>query len=126
MPNFDLEHIFKYHAPTEEQVKKYTALRHAAHLFAKEVDDLVPDGPDKSAAIRKLREVVITALHQSMKKVWLLFPAAYDEYGVVGVYSTKEKAEHAKGLLEAKEFNCHPFHPQLRERWYIVEEDVDP
>jgi hypothetical protein len=59
---FDLDHIFTYHAPTgPEQLAKYQRLRDAAKAFAYAVDNNVPDGDDKAAAIRHIREAVMTA-----------------------------------------------------------------
>ena len=61
IPKFDLDHIFTYHRPEAEDVLKYEEIRDAAKAFAKIVDRLVPDGADKSDAIRKVREAVMTA-----------------------------------------------------------------
>jgi len=57
----DLDHIFKYHAPNEEQQKKYEILRAAAKAFAQAIVDCVPVGADQTAAVRKVREAVMTA-----------------------------------------------------------------
>ena len=57
----NLEAIFTYHSPTPEQLPKYQALREAALSFAQAIDAHTPDGPDKSAAIRHVREAVMTA-----------------------------------------------------------------
>ena len=57
----DLENIFVYHAPRADQLPKYQAVREAALTFAKVLDVNVPDGADKSAALRQLRECVMTA-----------------------------------------------------------------
>lgn len=63
MSEFDpeLENIFSYHAPTEEQIPKYEALRVAAKVFAQAILDNTPQCADRSAAIRKVREAVMTA-----------------------------------------------------------------
>lgn len=59
---FDLDHIFTYHAPTgPEQLAQYQRLRDAAKAFAYAIDNNVPDGADKAAAIRHVREAVMTA-----------------------------------------------------------------
>ena len=58
---FDLDHIFTYHPPTPSDVQKYATLRDAAKAFAQVVVDNVPDGPDKSDAIRKIWEAIMTA-----------------------------------------------------------------
>jgi len=57
----DIKHIFKYHAPSLEQVAKYAAIREAAKELAYTIIDNTSEGPDQSAAIRKLRECVMTA-----------------------------------------------------------------
>lgn len=56
-----LEHLFTYHPPTIENVEQYKKVRESALAFAKVVDKECPPGPDKSAAIRKIREAVMTA-----------------------------------------------------------------
>jgi hypothetical protein len=61
MPRLDLDHIFSYHAPTPEKNIKYVELRMAALRLARVIDATVPDCADKSDAIRKLRECVMTA-----------------------------------------------------------------
>jgi len=60
-PTPDLENIFKYHAPTSDQLPKYEKLRAAAKAFAQAIVDNSPQGPDQTAAIRKVREAVMTA-----------------------------------------------------------------
>lgn len=57
----DLDAIFSYHPPTAEQLPKYEDLRSAAYVFAKAIVDLTPVGADQTAAIRKVREAVMTA-----------------------------------------------------------------
>jgi hypothetical protein len=58
---FDLDHIFMHHTPTAEQLPKYQALRDAAKTFAAKVVDLTPPSADQSAAVRHIREAVMTA-----------------------------------------------------------------
>lgn len=57
----DLDHQFVYHPPTPDQIPLYGELREAARQFAHVVNRCCPDGADKSAAIRKIREAVMTA-----------------------------------------------------------------
>lgn len=57
----DIDNIFKYHAPTEEQQLQYSAIREAAKVFANAILACTPPGADQTAAIRKLRECVMTA-----------------------------------------------------------------
>lgn len=61
IPGPSIEDLFTYHSPTADQPKRYEDLRHAARHLAYAIDNLCPDGPDKTAAIRKLREAVMTA-----------------------------------------------------------------
>lgn len=60
-PEFDLDHIFSHHAPSDEQVQKYLSIRAKARELAAMVFDLVPAGADQSAAVRMIRETVMTA-----------------------------------------------------------------
>lgn len=57
----DLREIFTYHAPDPDQVGKYTRIRAAALEFAAVLLANTPTCADQSAALRKLREVVMTA-----------------------------------------------------------------
>jgi hypothetical protein len=52
---------FVYHAPTPDEVTTYEKLRSSARDFANAINELVPDCADKTAAIRKLREAMMTA-----------------------------------------------------------------
>lgn len=58
---FDLDHLFRYHAPTPEKLEQYQAIRDAAKTFAQVIVDNTPAGADQSAAMRYLRESVMTA-----------------------------------------------------------------
>lgn len=61
---FDLEHCskwFEYHPPVGNQTERYGLLRDAAHQFAEVIVALVPASADRTAALRKLRECVMTA-----------------------------------------------------------------
>ena len=57
----DLAHWFTYHAPTEPQIKSYQVIRDAGLEFAAAVLDHTPPSADQTAAIRKIREAVMTA-----------------------------------------------------------------
>lgn len=65
VPNFDdpkvLEEIFTYHKPEGDQPERYEKLRSAAKAFAQVLVETVPSCADRSAAIRHLRECVMTA-----------------------------------------------------------------
>lgn len=52
---------FTYHAPTPEQLPKYEAIRNAALEFAEVVSLYTPVCADQTAALRKIREAVMTA-----------------------------------------------------------------
>lgn len=57
----DIERWFTYHAPTVEQIEQFVEIRTAAKILAETINRHVPAGPDKSAAIRQVREAVMTA-----------------------------------------------------------------
>jgi hypothetical protein len=59
--NAELENWFTYHAPSEEQQRAYLAIRGAAHNLAEVILENTPACADQSAAIRKVREAVMTA-----------------------------------------------------------------
>ena len=56
-----LREWFTYHPPTAVQVPQYIAIRDAGLAFAKIIVDNTPMGADQTAAIRKVREAVMTA-----------------------------------------------------------------
>ena len=57
----DLEHWFKYHPPCEGQPERYELLRAQGLVLARLIFELTPPGPDQAAAIRKVREAIMTA-----------------------------------------------------------------
>jgi hypothetical protein len=58
----DLHHsTFAYLSPTPEQLKTMGTLREAAALYANALEQHVPNGPDKTYLLRKLREVAMWA-----------------------------------------------------------------
>lgn len=58
----DLDNLFTYHPPgSESQVERYNRLREAGKQLAQVIIECVPVNPDRSAAIRKVREAVMTA-----------------------------------------------------------------
>lgn len=61
MTDKELDNLFSYHPPTIDQVGRYNDIREAGRLFAQVIVDSTPAGPDQSAAIRKVREAVMTA-----------------------------------------------------------------
>lgn len=62
MQSIDIDNVFSYHPPTNpEQVETYQDVRTAGKQLAHVVDELVPDGPEKTLAIRKIQEAVMWA-----------------------------------------------------------------
>lgn len=62
VPNDDLiQNWFTYHSPTNETIPKYQIIREAGLSFARKIQENCPDGPDKSVAIRTIREAVMWA-----------------------------------------------------------------
>ncbi len=58
---YDLANRFTYHAPTAEQIDVYQMIRNIAHSYASYLNDVCPDGREKSLAMTKLEEVVFWA-----------------------------------------------------------------
>lgn len=57
----ELKRLFTYHPPRPGQAERYSKVREAALAFAEVVVDNTPKCPDRSAAVRKIREAVMTA-----------------------------------------------------------------
>jgi len=57
----NLENWFTYHSPTQDQLPKYQAIREAGKAFAEVVVANTPPSADQTAAVRKIREAVMTA-----------------------------------------------------------------
>jgi len=60
-PSSVLVDLFTYHAPTPEQTESYQRIRAAALALASVIDRECPAGADRTAAVRKIREAVMTA-----------------------------------------------------------------
>jgi hypothetical protein len=56
-----IEDLFTYHAPEGTQPAQYEEIRAAAKVFAYVLIENTPPSADQTAAIRKLRECVMTA-----------------------------------------------------------------
>jgi hypothetical protein len=56
-----VEQVFSYHRPTEDQVPKYEQIRAAAKQLAQVIVNTCPPSADRTAALRKVREAVMTA-----------------------------------------------------------------
>lgn len=61
IPQEQLDNWFTYHSPTPDQLPKYKAIRDAGKTFAAEIVSNAPDCADTTAAVRKVREAVMTA-----------------------------------------------------------------
>lgn len=53
--------LFTYHPPVGDQVERYQRIREAGKALAREIHASCAGGPDRTAAIRKVREAVMTA-----------------------------------------------------------------
>lgn len=53
--------VVKHHAPDAEQIDSITSIRGAAANFIAIIIENCPRNPDRSAAIRKVREAMMTA-----------------------------------------------------------------
>ena len=61
MSNKTLHEIFTYHTPTPDQLPKYERIRSKAMALAEVILEETPESADQSAAIRLVREAVMTA-----------------------------------------------------------------
>lgn len=52
---------FEYLKPTDDQVAQMSVAREAAKAYAAVLEDVIPDGPDKTYLLRQLREVAVWA-----------------------------------------------------------------
>jgi hypothetical protein len=50
---------FEYHKPSDRQILTMAQARTAAADYALQLDELVPDGADKTYALRRLRELAM-------------------------------------------------------------------
>jgi hypothetical protein len=53
------ESTFEYLKPTDEQMDKMADLRMRARHYATALEQTLPEGPDKTYILRKLREVAM-------------------------------------------------------------------
>jgi hypothetical protein len=56
-----LDNWFMYHAPDGYEIPKYQAIRDAGRAFVEVLIENTPQSADQTAAIRKIREAVMTA-----------------------------------------------------------------
>jgi hypothetical protein len=57
----DIRHRFTYHAPDPAKAAKHQSIRQACMNLAHNLNDLLPDGREKSLAITHLEEVCMWA-----------------------------------------------------------------
>lgn len=57
----DIETLFTYRAPSDQQIANLQNVREAAKHLAYTIMDNCPSGPDRTTAIRMLRECTMTA-----------------------------------------------------------------
>ena len=57
----NLDNWFTYHPPTVTDTGNYVAIRDAGKVFAAVVLACTPPSADQTAAVRKIREAVMTA-----------------------------------------------------------------
>lgn len=63
MTQNELQDIFTYHAPTIDQVEDYNKINDAYLKCAQIVNSILPEGPGKTVAIRKLSEARMQSNH---------------------------------------------------------------
>jgi hypothetical protein len=56
-----LDNWFTYHPPGEGDAQRYEAIRKAGRAFVQVIVDNTPPSADQTAALRKIREAVMTA-----------------------------------------------------------------
>ena len=62
MKSEELKKSFKHHPPkNDEQIRRYEKIREAGEIFAIIINSCTPACADQTAAIRKVREAVMTA-----------------------------------------------------------------
>ena len=60
-PEEIIDDLFTYHAPTPEQAEKYRRINNATKAAALVIHQECPPSPDRTAAMRLLREARMTA-----------------------------------------------------------------
>jgi hypothetical protein len=56
-----IDHLFTYHPPDPRNIGDYEDIREAGRMMARVIVSTCPASADRSAAIRKVREAVMTA-----------------------------------------------------------------
>lgn len=66
----EIYNLFDFKRPQGDQGKRYIRIREAARDFAQVIADNTDQGPDQSAAIRKVREAMWTANGAVANETW--------------------------------------------------------
>lgn len=61
MTDEELYNLFSYHPPRGDQGERYILIRESARQFAQTILNHTPQSADQTAAIRKVREAMMTA-----------------------------------------------------------------
>lgn len=56
-----IDDLFSYHPPTDDQIPKYEAINKAAKEFARVIDANCPASADRTAAVRLVQQARMTA-----------------------------------------------------------------
>ncbi len=59
--SLDLDNIYKYHPPKDDQVERYQNIRDEAKSFALKIEDLCPHSRERSIALNNLETAVMWA-----------------------------------------------------------------
>lgn len=109
---YDLDNLFTYHPPTGNQVNRYQELRKAARVFAEVILKNTRYCADQSAAMRKLRECVMTAnaaiaLEPAGEQLQLVRTAILEAIGgETTQYRVVRIRKGAKGVKEVAKYVC--------------------
>lgn len=61
MTNDQIENIFTYHKPINDQAFRYEHLREKARILAQDINLMCPDSREKSLAITNLQQAIMWA-----------------------------------------------------------------
>lgn len=61
MPNLNLDNIFTYHAPKNDQQERYVAIREQAKALAALIQASCPDSRERSTALTNVQQAVMWA-----------------------------------------------------------------
>jgi hypothetical protein len=57
----NVDSVFAQHTPTPEQKRRMNSLRNYARMFAREIQKLIPAGPNQTLALRHVEDALIRA-----------------------------------------------------------------